>query len=666
MTTPEAVDRQAVLDAERAVNEQYLRAMNDLIERAPEVVRQVSVTQSAIWGSKLPSAGIGRGAMSPIIGRVALAGEDEDLGDSFYIAGWRQELPDIQAVSWAAPVAKLFFQGNDSNYNLLDHPVTGRRTFVLRLDDLIDYQDDVEADGQDPFAGRERRLEVPAGPKRRERPAPFIVLAGAKKAHDVLRDSADQTAELPEVPEPALPPVDIDDLSDVAPLDLDEELRAGLAVAKVMEMPKTGRLASVLATMQPDQYGLVSWPHDKPLIVQGQPGTGKTVIATHRAAFLTHEERKDNRVTRIALIGPSDQYVDHVTPLISEVKDQSAQIRVLSLPAYLRQIAGLQSLPKPGRAELIESSWALGRAVDRAIRAMPSRPSTGQIGRKVQSIVDLFRRADETMFPEPDVLHFVQSLPLWAELSSQDRYLPFLATIALTLEPSQAGGKVGHLIVDEAQDVTPIEWRLLTTHVLEPGGHLTLFGDTNQRRSDWCAASWEELSQDLGLTDEGGEAPVRKLTNGYRSTREILRYANRLLPRGARPERALRRGPAPEVVKVKADQLARAVAAAAVDLTTRHEGLIAVISLETARITTELRKRAWSGARHGRWTNGTNTIAVLTPDQARGLEFDAVVVVEPSDFPENVGRQGLLYTSLTRANKELTVVHTSPVPKDLR
>jgi hypothetical protein len=51
---------------------------------------------------------------------------------------------------------------------------------------------------------------------------------------------------------------------------------------------------------------------------------------------------------------------------------------------------------------------------------------------------------------------------------------------------------------------------------------------------------------------------------------------------------------------------------------------------------------------------------------ARGLEFDGVVVVEPGDFPENLGKQGRLYTSLTRANKELTVLHSNPLPKALK
>lgn len=57
---------------------------------------------------------------------------------------------------------------------------------------------------------------------------------------------------------------------------------------------------------------------------------------------------------------------------------------------------------------------------------------------------------------------------------------------------------------------------------------------------------------------------------------------------------------------------------------------------------------------------------LLTPYDARGLEFDAVVVLEPADFPNNVGRQGVLYTSLTRGNKELVVLHMKPLPNELR
>jgi hypothetical protein len=82
---------------------------------------------------------------------------------------------------------------------------------------------------------------------------------------------------------------------------------------------------------------------------------------------------------------------------------------------------------------------------------------------------------------------------------------------------------------------------------------------------------------------------------------------------------------------------------------------------------TKLRGRGWSrGHEPERWDPNGLDLVVLHSDEARGLEFDAAVVVEPDDFPENVGRQGVLYTSLTRANKVLAVVHSAPLPRDLR
>jgi DNA helicase II / ATP-dependent DNA helicase PcrA len=59
-------------------------------------------------------------------------------------------------------------------------------------------------------------------------------------------------------------------------------------------------------------------------------------------------------------------------------------------------------------------------------------------------------------------------------------------------------------------------------------------------------------------------------------------------------------------------------------------------------------------------------VALRTPETVRGVEFDAVVVVEPGAFPRNLARVGPLYTSLTRSNRELVVVHSQALPDELR
>ncbi len=80
-----------------------------------------------------------------------------------------------------------------------------------------------------------------------------------------------------------------------------------------------------------------------------------------------------------------------------------------------------------------------------------------------------------------------------------------------------------------------------------------------------------------------------------------------------------------------------------------------------------LRKLRWRpGEIKGSRVKDGCTIIPLLPSEARGLEFDGVVVVEPADFPANMGREGPLYTSLTRATKELVLVHNKKLPRRLR
>lgn len=671
MTDQQEPEHQAILDAERAVNEEYLREIEDLLRRQPGIIREISILQSQRWTTAaLPHPGVDRGAVSPLIGRVAL--EDghpyaDFLPDTFYVASWRVEGDDFETVNWTAPVASLFFEGPNADYELAPS-LLGRRTFVRRLGDLIDFQDDVETPGDAPFARRARELEVPTAPARRATSSP------SEQTTDQTREAGARTpAETDDgVQEPTSTTSDAADQRPAEPpLDLAGRiggLRAAEAVLKVMEMPKTGRMGSVLPTMQPDQYELVSWDASTPLIVQGQPGTGKTVIGAHRAVYLTSEERKDKRIARIAIVGPSDHYVDHVAPVVAELKEPGAEIRLQSLPALLKNIVDLPGHPKAGPIGRIESSWELGRAVESIVRALPNRPAKGPMPRRVRTVVESLKTADLSRVDDAELRDWLRHLPSWSELSSQVRYLPMLATIALALAPRSMGEAVGHLIVDEAQDVRPLEWRILTHSLLEPRGGVTLLGDMNQRRSDWTEPSWKRLAEVLELTDENGDTNIEEIEKGFRSTRQILRFANRLLPTSERTEGALRDGPTPrDVPASNADGLTVTAVDTAADLSSRHEGTVAIIATKPTPFYQECGRRGWVRGRFQHsWTRGDRTIVVLDPDEARGLEFDGVVVVEPADFPENVGRQGVLYTSLTRANTELAVVHAKPLPKELR
>lgn len=140
------------------------------------------------------------------------------------------------------------------------------------------------------------------------------------------------------------------------------------------------------------------------------------------------------------------------------------------------------------------------------------------------------------------------------------------------------------------------------------------------------------------------------------------------LPASERKIGAIREGVDPAVLKVGAADVPLTAVRSAEQLGRRHQaGQTSIITVEPAAVTSELRRRGWSRdlATNG-WKRADLRVQVLEPDHARGLEFDGVVVVEPSPYPENLGRHGVLYTSLTRATQELTVVHSQPLQPALR
>ena len=117
------------------------------------------------------------------------------------------------------------------------------------------------------------------------------------------------------------------------------------------------------------------------------------------------------------------------------------------------------------------------------------------------------------------------------------------------------------------------------------------------------------------------------------------------------------------------DKLASTVVLEATQLMKRLPGRsVAIISADIDQIVTALRRAGRSTQPDGLhlWSGPDGVIRLLSHDQARGLEFDGVVVVEPANFPSNEGRLGSLYTSLTRANKELVVVNHKALPSALR
>ena len=665
------------LQYERAVNERYQRELRDMIDSHARIVRSRSTTRNQQWTDPSGPTPIPAAVVGPLAGRVALGVDDDMVPSDFYIGPWHQEWGHVFVVSWAAPVASLFYSGHNSNDPLAGE-VTARRTFVAERSDIVAIVDEVEPAGlgHDPFAkANQRRLIVPPAPVSLPK-TPQVVerLPGEEVVQPSPQGRGEPTlspwqraaAPLPTGPRP------VTSGSTARPASRPNgELRAEEALRTILERPRTGELAPVLATLQPEQYRLVTWPDTVPLVIQGHPGSGKTVIATHRAVYLTHQDREAGPVGRVALVGPTDRHADHVRKVIRDL--DARNVRVLSLPHFLAELAGLRTQPAPTNEQRrLDTDWSLGRLVDRAV---PILREAGRLRPRGSSpsrvLVDALTKHDPLLTQLVEANHelseWLAQVGSFERASTSERFLPFLAAAAIALTPLAPATQFDHLIVDEAQDVRPLEWRILTATLHHPE-RVSLLGDINQRRSDWSPMSWLQLVTDLGLTDEQGRFETQVLDIGFRTTREVLRFANQLLPQGERVDRAIRTGQRPTVLPAASGELAGAVVRESRALSARYpEGLVAVITMVPKVMSDKFRKSGWKrAAMPDAWTDSERTVLVLHPASARGLEFDGVVVVEPADFPPNVGRLGLLFTSLTRAVQELVVLHSRPLPKDLR
>jgi hypothetical protein len=219
---------------------------------------------------------------------------------------------------------------------------------------------------------------------------------------------------------------------------------------------------------------------------------------------------------------------------------------------------------------------------------------------------------------------------------------------AVLVEPPT---RYGHVIVDEAQDLTPMQLRMVARRA---AGSFTLLGDIAQATGPIPYQRWHELLPHL----DGAEgAQVEELRHAYRVPREIMELALPLLGRIApevEPPVAYRVGAErPRVVEAELPLAAAFEEAAGL---AADEGLLAVIA--PASLRGEGESALFDDSR----------LAVLTPREAKGMEFDPVIVVEPAQIVEEaVEGQGLreLYVALTRPTTTLVLVHARPLPPEL-
>ncbi|MFE9659390.1 ATP-binding domain-containing protein [Streptomyces sp. NPDC005955] len=526
----------------------------------------------------------------------------------------------------------------------------------------------------------------------------------------------------------------------------------GLLAAEIRR-PRTGPMRDIVATIQPDQDDLVRADPADSLCVQGAPGTGKTAVGLHRAAYLLYAHPQRVRRSGLLVIGPHRtflRYIAQVLPALGE--DGIGQLTVADLlarqPVRARDGAATARLKHdPRMARVLRRAlyaavrpaavadagltvpdgsyrWRLSADELRALVAdvLAERPpyATGRERVAARAVARLRERAERRAGPRTEgwARRLERSRPLTAFLDAvwpkavPEEVLAGLLSGSPALDRAAHGvldaderaalrwdrpprsyrtarwsaadlvlldelaGLVGppegfgHIVVDEAQDLSPMECRAIARRA--PHGSLTVLGDLAQATTPWAARSWAEL---LGHLGRPGARRVA-LSTGFRVPGAVADLANRLLdtlglPAADVPRIRSLRADGTLTVRRVPDTAAATVTAVRAALAAAP-GSLAVIAAdaEVPRLRTALTAAGLDAddptdATAASGGSGDPGVTLLPATLAKGLEFDHVIVVEPAAVQEAEPRGAhRLYVVLTRAVTHLEILHRRPLPFD--
>lgn len=310
-------------------------------------------------------------------------------------------------------------------------------------------------------------------------------------------------------------------------------------------------------------------------------------------------------------------------------------------------------------------------------RSRPVKQLVDQVWPKVTPEQVLFRLLSDQDFlaeaAQDELTPAEQELLSWPKPYRSWRSAKWSAADAVLLDELadliERGRSLSHIVVDEAQDLSPMQGRALGRRCV--AGSLTVLGDIAQGTSPWAVADWPTLLAHLGKPD----ARLAVLDRGFRVPVQIIEYAARLLPEvapGLAPPTSVRRAAgALQVTQVPEADLLDTVALACREQL-KGDGSVGLLAAD-ADLAGVHRRLVAEGLGAALLTEAdddalaTGRLTCVPAALSKGLEFDAVVVVEPARIVAAETRgYHRLYVVLTRAVSSLHVVHAGPLPPALQ
>jgi len=532
-------------------------------------------------------------------------------------------------------------------------------------------------------------------------------------------------------------------------------LRGYSTLLTALGRSRTGQLGDIVATIQAEQDEIIRSPQAGVLVVQGGPGTGKTVVALHRAAYLLYTHRFPLEDQGVLVIGPNRvflRYIERVLPSLGE-----AGVQQVILADLIPEVQfGLRESSNVAR---VKGNKRIAKVIDKAIsdRERPIREDVqlpygvGFVRLRAEESVQIIKAARRRYHRHNQARRYVEN-EVWAALAASFRsgadaedirdaltgspeiravlermwpvltpaqllhdlfgskallklaangILPEADYLALYRERSDSldearwsnadaalldearfllgprprkSGKVdesdeirtfGHIVVDEVQDLTPMQLRMVTRRSLS--GSMTVVGDIAQATGPLAPNDWKDVLEHL----PGRKTPrIVGLSVGYRIPAQIMELADKVMHAatpGLRAPRSVRDGDEVPVITAvdSAEALNDAVIARARVLLQQTDGGRTAIICPDDMVDQMSSTLTAASVPHGRAQAAglDENLSIVPASLAKGLELDDVIVVEPSAIVAD-DAQGLrlLYVTLTRSTRSLTVVHRMPLP----
>ena len=437
------------------------------------------------------------------------------------------------------------------------------------------------------------------------------------------------------------------------------------ALSRSLEATGLRELHEIVATIQPDQYSLIAETNCKVMIVQGAAGSGKSLIGLHRLAFLLSpfndmSERDRPKANRVLMIGPSAAFLNYVRNLLpSLVAQPIAQstlrdwmLQQFSQPIRLGQNNRLFRDLMSNQAKLGESEWA-------AERFKGSMEMKEIIDRHVWQRRELHRSFTDEYLRMVESNATLRAKGVTADKPFTDTDLAPLLYMDHLLNRHKLS-EYEHIVIDEAQDISPLEVDLLRTH--SRNGWFTILGDLRQKLTPYRGvANWQELRWIFPK----GDSQRFDARNCYRSTAQITKFGNRILRR--LPEQA--DSPIPHAREGDPPKLHRSATVREMYATIAAGAQEALAAGQTVAVFTRTSQDAQAAYRHMEAagieqarllrTNDiiTTNLTVCPILLSKGLEFDMVLVagVDAESFTGSDMDNRLLYLACSRARHRLAI-----------